>query len=328
MAVSVSAFTANARSEFMQGKMDAENRVLPANYDPFVSKMPSTVRVETQTFMSNLPRLREFKGYVPSTRLVSKSYQVENKEYRIGPVAVRKSDLDDDQVGGYLASVRALPSRAQADIGFRILSKLANGTSTNGADACFDGTAFFADSHTVGTGDNLMTADNAGNDAVTHKIIALVPTNPVVKPVVFQDRESVSALETDADTPQGKKLREFEYWADCRFGLGYGFWWDAIHLTITDTPSLTELMGHVRDIINRFRTFKLPKGSDVDDDLYVHENWVPDSTNFWLLCNMGLGELLSTIQTEPNIAAGTSGAVITNQYKGRFNLIPTSSLGA
>lgn len=324
MAIDVTAFSALARSEFMQGKIAAEERVMPANYDSFCTKIPSTVRVETHTYMSNIPRLREFKGYTPAQRLVSTPYTVANLEYRIGTVSVRKTDLDDDQIGGYLRTIQSIPTAGQRDIGFKILDKIAVGAT----DLCFDGTAFFADSHTIGSGDNLMTADNTGNDGVTHYIIALVTTNPVIKPVVFQDRESLSELMTDADSPQAMKLREFEYWADCRFGLAYGYWWDGIKLTITDTPTLTELQGHIRDIINRFRTFTLPKGADVDGSLYVHEGWVPDASNLTLLCNMGLGELLSTIQTEPLIAAGTSGATITNQYRNRFTSIPTSALGA
>jgi hypothetical protein len=159
-------------------------------------------------------------------------------------------------------------------------------------------------------------------------MIGLVLTNPAIKPLIFQDRESLTSLQTDADTPQAEKLGEYEYWADCRFGLAYGFWWDAYHLTITDTPSLTEAQSHIEQIVNGFRTFTLPKGSDVDDSMYVHEGWVPDSSNFYVLCNMKMGELLRTIQKEGLIAAGTSGATITNKWKDSFTLIPTSALGA
>lgn len=313
-----------ARKEFMQGKLDADMRVMPAQYDPFVTKLSSTVRVETHTYMSNLPRLREFKGWSPATRLTSSAYTVENKEYRIGPVSVRKTDLDDDQIGGYMLSIKGLPEQGKKDIGFRLLDKLVAGTS----DLCFDGSAFFADSHTVGSGDNLMTVDNAGNDAATHYMIALNLGNPTIKPLIFQDRESLSALDTDADTAQARKLKEFEYWADCRFGLAYGFWWDAIHMTITDTPSLTETQSILESMVNRFRTFTLPKGEDIDTAMYVHEGWVPEASNFYVLCNMRMGELLSTIQTESLIAAGTSGATITNKWKNRFTTIPTSALGA
>lgn len=319
----VSAFTSLARAEFMQAKIEAESRVMPANYESFVTRIGSKVRVDVHTFMSTLPRLREFKGYSPGERLTSTPYTVENKEYRIGPVKVRSVDLDDDQVGGYLMTVKALPKQGQKDIGFKILAKLASGTT----DTCFDGSAFFADSHTIGSGDNLMTVDNASNDGVTHKIIALNLGNPAMKPVLFQDRESLKNLQDDY-SPEAKKQKEYEYWADCRFGLGYGFWWDAIHMTITDTPTLTELDTILTSLCDRFRTFTLPKGADVDDSLYVHEGWVPDSSNFTILCNLGLAQRLDKLRTTDLIASGTGGAVVNNQYMNKFTLVPTSALGS
>lgn len=323
MAVTVSAFTAMARAEFQNAMMEVHDRIFPAAYDNFVMKYPSNVAVETHTYMSQIPRLREFKGYTPGQRLVNTPWTVPNITYRAGPIVARKEDLDDEQTGGYINSINSLPAQAQKDIGYKILSTLAAGTT----NLCFDGTAMFADSHTVGSGDNLMTADNSGNDGVTHYIIALITDGPA-KPMLFQDREPLSALETDADTPQGKLLREYQYWADCRFGVSCAAWFAGIHMTITDTPSLTELMGHIRDITDRFRTFTLPKGADVDDSLYVHEGWVPQASNFTLLCNMKLGSKLNAIAKNELIAAGTSGATITNELQGTFNLIPTSALGA
>lgn len=323
MAIEVSAFTALARAEFMQALIAIQGKVMPAKYDSFVTKIPSTVRVETHTFMSNLPRLREFKGYSPATRLVNTPYQISNLEYRIGPVSVRATDLADDQIGGYMMTINALPAQGQKDIGFKTLAKLAAGTT----DLCFDGTAFFADSHVFGSGDNLMTANNASNDGVTHKIVALITDVPL-KPILFQDRESLSGLDTDADTPQGRKQKEFEYWSDCRFGLGYGFWFSGVHLTITDTPTLTELDQHLTDICDRFRTFTLPKGADIDDSLYVHEGWVPDASNFTVCCNLGLAQRLDKLRTTDLVASGIGGAVVNNQYQNKFSLVPTSALGS
>lgn len=322
MAVDVSAFTAMARAEFQNGLIERQGRVKPAKYDAFTTELGSSVRVETHLFMSNLPRLREFKGHNPEYRLASSPYTITNKEWRVGPVTVRKTDLDDDQVGGYLMTIKGIPKRAESDIGFKILDHLAAGTT----NLCFDGTAYFADSHTFGSGDNLMTTDNSGNDALTHKIVALIPTSDI-KPVIFQNREPVKELRDDY-TPQAMLTKEFHYWADTRFGLGYGYWFDAIHVTITDTPTLTELDTQLTEIANRFRTFTLPKGSDVDDSLYVHEGWVPESENFYLLCNLGLAQLLYKLRTTELIAAGSGGAVINNQWREKFTLVPTSALGA
>lgn len=322
MAVDVTAFSAMARKEFMDGKMAADEKPFPANHEPFTTRMPSTTKVETHTFMSNLPRLAEFKGYTPFARLVDSTYTVANKEYRAG-VSVRKTDLDDDQIGGYLKSVNALPGRCQKDVGHMILAHLAAGTTKT----CFDGSAFFANSHTFGSGDNLDTANFASNDGATHKVIALVLENPVVKPAIFQDREALTSLQTDADTPQAALQKEYQYWVDGRFGLAYGYWWDAYHVTITDTPTVAEVIETlVPQIINGLRTFTLPKGKDTDDALYVHEGWVPAAANFHLLCNLKLGEVLDTAITQSQYIRSTGN--VDNVYKGKATIVPTSALGA
>lgn len=322
MAIDPGAFSAMARSEFMNGMAAAFEKPVPAKYDGFTTTLNSTAKVETHTYMSNLPRLYRFKGYSPSVRLVDKVYQVTNYTWRIGPVSVKRDDLDDDQVGGYLKSINALPARAAKDIGHEICAHLAAGTT----NLCFDGTAFFANSHTFGSGDNLDTANMASNDAVTHKIIALVADNPGMKPVLYQSREALSGLQTDADTPQAAKLREFEFWSDLRMGLGYGYHWDGIHLTVTDTPTIPEIIETlIPQLINRFRTFTLPKGRDSDSDLYVHEGWEPTASNFYLLCNLALGEKLSTAVALPNYANGST--VLNNTYYNKATVVPTSALG-
>ncbi len=317
----VTQFTALARSEFAKGKLAADEKPFPAAYEKFTTKLDSKVKVETHTYMSNLPRLAEFKGYTPFTRLVNKEYTVANKEFRVG-VSVRKTDVDDDQTGGYMNTINGLPTRAQKDTGHRILAHLAAGGST----ACFDGSNFFANSHTFGTGDNLDTFDGASNDGATHKIIALVTDNPAVKPVMFQDREALSALDTDANDANARLQKEYQYWVDCRFGLGYGFWWDAYHMTITDTPSVSECYTIIEQIINGLRTFKLPKGADVDDELYIHEGWDPSPSNFVLCCNLKLGVVLKRALAISQYIASTGN--VDNVYKDIAEVVPTSALGA
>lgn len=320
MAVDVTAFSALARQEFMAGKLAADDKPFPPSYEQFTTNMPSTTRVETHVYMTNLPRLREFKGQNLDTRLSNKDYTVANKEFRIGPVQVRKTDLDDDQVGGYLRSINGIPNRAKKDVGHLVMTHLAAGTGT----ACFDGTSFFANSHTFGSGDNLDTYNCASNDGVTHKVVAMIVDNPAIKPVIFQDRESLTGLDTDADTPQARLLKEFRYWSDCRFGLAYGFWWDAVHMTITDTPSVAECYTIIEQIINLFRTFTLPKGADVDDALYVHEGWAPAASNFVLACNLQLAQILERAMKITQYVASTGN--VDNVYQNAATIVPTSAL--
>lgn len=316
----VSAFTGMARAEFMNGMIEAGNKPMPANHELFTTTLPSAARIETHAYWSSLPRLSRFKGYSPGVRLSTKTYAVENFEYRAGPVNVSKSDINDDQLGGYLKQIGNLPERARKDIGHIILAHLAAGTS----GLCFDGTAMFANSHVFGSGDNLDTFDPAASDASVSKIIALVTDNGAMKPVIFQDREPLNGLQTDADTPQAEKLREFEYWSDCRFGLGYGAWWDAIHLTISDTPTVPECYTIVKQLIDNFRTFTLPKGKDSDDVLKVHEGWEPSADNFILLCSMKLAETLSTAITITQYVTGSG--LVDNVYRNKAKVIPTSAL--
>ena len=197
---------------------------------------------------------------------------------------------------------------------------LAAGTST----ACFDGTNFFANSHTIGSGDNLDTFNGSANDGSTHKIIALRTDNPVYKPVLFQDRESLGTLETDADTPEARKKKMYEYWADCRFGLGYGYWWDAYHLTVTDIPTVGECYTIIEQIVNGMRTFTLPKGRDSDDLLHVHEGWDPTPDNFVLLCSLDIGMVLRRALKISQYVTATGN--VDNVYQNVATVIPTSAL--
>ncbi len=313
MAIDVSAFTAMARAEFQTQLMAAYAKPIPADIDQLVDEYPSTAAVEVYPYMSNIPRLRVFRRDSPAVQLAADKWQVANITYRCGPVVVQKETLDDDQIGGYLKAIAALPLGAQKDIKYKVLATLAgNGT-------CFDGTAMFAASHTIGTGNNIMTENNASNDTIIHKIIAVITDGPA-KPVLFQNREPLKDLQ-DNGSPQAMEAREFRYWSDTRFGVAPAAWFTSVLNTITDTPTLTELQTIILRMFNRLRTFTLPVGSDVDDPLYFWEGWTPASNNCTLLCNLQLATLLETIRDSALIASGTSGGVVTNYLQGKFLLI-------
>lgn len=322
MAVDVGAFSALAKAEFQTQLMDAYARPYPAEIDQLVDEYPSTVAVETYPYMTNIPRLRVFKRDSPAVQLAADKWTVANVTYRAGPIVVQKETLDDEQVGGYLKAIAALPKGAQKDIQYKILATLAGG-STN---TCFDGTSMFAASHTVGTGNNLMTADSASNDGITHKIIAVINDGPA-RPVLFQNRDPLKELRNNG-TPQAEEAREYRYWADTRFGVACAAWFTSVLNTITDTPTLPELTSIILSMFNRLRTFTLPKGADVDDALYFWEGWTPASSNCTLLCNLQLATLLETIRDSALIASGTSGGVVTNYLQNKFKVVPTSALGA
>ncbi len=320
MAIDVTAFTALARSEFQTQLMEAYAAPYPADISQLVDEYSSKVAVEVYPYMSNIPRLRVFKRDSPAVQLASATWTVSNVTYRGGPIVVQKESLDDDQTGGYLKAISSLPAGLAKDIKYKILSTLCgNGT-------CFDGSSMFASAHNIGTGNNIMTEDNASNDTITHKIIAVITDGPA-KPILFQNREPLKDL-NDNGSIQGLEAREYRYWADTRFGVACASWFVCVLDTLTDTPTLPELTTILLRMFNRLRTFSLPAGNAVDDVIYFHEGWVPASNNLTLLCNLQLATLLETIRDSALIASGTGGGVVTNYLMNKFKLIPTSALGA
>ncbi len=322
MGIDVSAFTAMAKAQFATSLAESYAKPIPADIDSLVEEWPSSTAIETYPFMVNIPRLRVFRRDSPAVQLAADKWTIANVTYRQGPVVVQKEVLDDDQVGIYLRSISMMPKGAQKDIKYKLLASLAGGASI----PCFDASNFFATSHNIGTGNNVMTANCDSNDTITHKIIATITDGPA-KPLVFQNREPLAQLQ-DNGSPQANLARETMYWADTRFGIGLGAWFSSVINTITDTPTLVELSSILILMFNRLRTFTLPSGSAVDDSLYFHEGWVPSKNNLTLLCNLQLATLLETIRDSALIASGTGGGVVTNYLYQKFEVIPTSALGA
>ena len=322
MSIDVSAFTALAKAEFSIQLMGAYAHPIPADIDMLVDEWPSKTAVETYPYMTNIPRLRVFRRDSPAVQLVADKWTVKNVTYRCGPVVVQKETLDDDQIGVNMRAIAAMPAGAQKDIKYKLLAQLANGNS----NPCFDGTNMFASTHTIGTGNNTMTALSASSDGIAHKIILVITDGPA-RPLLFQNREPLKELQNNG-TPNAMEARESRYWADTRFGMACAAWFTSVYMAISNTPSLTELTTDLLAMFNRLRTFTLPKGNDVDDSLYFWEGWTPAANNCVALCNLQLATLLETIRDSALIASGTGGGVVTNYLQGKFKVIPTSALGA
>src|SRR4051812_17037479 len=124
MGVEISAFTAQAKAEFMNQLVEAYARPYPADIDQLVDEYHSTQAVETYPYMVNIPRLRIFKRDSPAVQLAADKWQVRNETYRAGPVVVQKESLDDDNIGMYLKGIAALPAGAQKDVKYKLLSVL------------------------------------------------------------------------------------------------------------------------------------------------------------------------------------------------------------
>jgi len=314
----VTIFTAAMRTDFMT----AYDQLRPVGMTPwtsFVTQVPSTARIEQYPWMSPPPRLKQWKGKRNYTEPDYSKYKVENLEYDAAE-SVKLRDIEDDQTGGFGARMKTMAADVINFPGRECIKLAVN----NGM--CFDGSNFFADSHTVGTGDNNLTFDAASNDGATHKVLSFIKTG-AIKPLLWQQRKD-KGLRDNGNTPQSEEEKRVKFWYDYEGAPAFGFWWDAIYTAITDTPTVNEVETILKNIEVAFRGFKLDQADPIEDAWWPHEQLVFDTTSIVHIVNPTLENLFRTVLTVENLQAGTAGGTKTNIYRGHGDLLVSGFLGS
>lgn len=271
----VSIFTTALRSEFDRAYQEV---VAPAPFQAYTTVIPSTARIEHYTWMHPVPGMARYQGYRRYAKIDAIKYTVENLEWD-SAFEVPKRDVEDDQTGGYMRKPASLAQQAKTLPADAVLDALGDaGTLT-----CFDGSTFFANSHTIGSGDNLLTRTAQGSsDGATNKLIALYIGNPEVKPLIWQDRKAPE-LKTTAGTPQSDEAKMLRYFMDMEGAAAFGFWWDAVQITITNTPNVNDMHDCLQDIVTAYRSFYLPQALPETFTQYMHEHTTFSASNLWLI---------------------------------------------
>jgi phage major head subunit gpT-like protein len=298
------------RTEFITAY---ESSAAPAAWLDYTTVIPSTARFEHYPWLSPTPAIAQYKGHRRVGRISETKYTVENLEFD-DSFEVLLRDIDDDQTGGYSTKSRELAEKAKKFPGRWVLQHVAQGKTKT----CFDGSAFFADSHTIGSGDNLM-AGTATGSAGTYNLIALITAAPV-KPLIYQERKTPELMD-DMGTQSSSFSKVGRFWVDMEGAAAFGRWQDAILMEFTAEPTLTELQTALGQIEDRFRTFQLPLNLAGETAEYLHEQLVFSPETCTLLCSTNLSNKLRQILTQDTIV--NSGAAITNIYKGFAKLVPT-----
>lgn len=304
----VDIFTTAMRTEF---QVAYEATAEPAPWEKITEVVPSTARIEHYTWMSPSPGISQFQGHRRYGKIDTVRYSVENLEFD-SAFEVQIRDIEDDQTGGYLKKPKELAERAKLWPGRWTLKHLAAGESR----PCFDETNFFANSHVIGTGDNLLSKDCALNDGLTYNLAALF-VGGALKPLLWQNRKAAD-FQTNSGTPQSYESKVVRYWADMEGEAAYGYWWDAVWVNITDTPSVTEMHEIFAQIELAFRGFQLPKALTSDDGEYVHEQVQFNDTNLMLVGSNGLAEVLRQALNQSWAPQTVGGATVatTNRFQG------------
>jgi len=322
------------RAEFLNSM---EGAAEPAPIEDWVTPVPSTARIENYAWMTPAPGISRYQGYRRLAQMSPVKYSVENLEYD-GAFSVSLRDVEDDQVGGYKLRMRDLVEKSKTPFKSRlILQTLAAGKSTT----CFDGSNFFATSHNIGgyatsipgtsgnTGGNLLGVTAAAtSDGLTHRFVMLVKDS-VLNPMIYQTRKKPNFM-TDAGTPQSSKAKKADFWIDLEAAAAFGYWWNAVMVEITNTPSVLELIGAVDCARQALRRFELPKALVTDPTEYPHEQLVISPKTAHVVCSVGLETLFDRVVTQNllgvNQAGSTSGLQVNNAYYGKFSVTTSNHL--
>lgn len=133
---------------------------------------PSAARDETYGWLGQVPQMVEAgsstangSSEVPVTALTEAGYTITNKKFW-SSIAISRDNWADDQAQGLAIRVSQLANVALGHRNKLVIDMLAGGTS----NLCYDGTAFFGDSHTARKGEGAQDNLLAGTGTTTAQI--------------------------------------------------------------------------------------------------------------------------------------------------------------
>ena len=127
------------------------------------TRIQSSDLSEKYTWLGNFPNMKEWVGERDVKKFKDYGYALENKLFEAS-VSVPRTHLDYDKIGIYRPAIEQMAQNAKR-YGANLIAEIL----INGADAskgkCYDGVAFFAKNHTVGSD----TYANNGTGALDSK---------------------------------------------------------------------------------------------------------------------------------------------------------------
>jgi len=313
----VSIFDTRMRSEFYRSfRAEADQPLINAAITP----TDSNAALERYPWLSPVAGVQEYKGYRRSINIdASNIYVIKNIAFDSSFV-LQNDDIARDQTDGRAFS-NLSSQLADRFRDFRtrlVLKTVADGEALDG----FDGSKFFADTHNIGTGDNIMTESGgdftiANSDGAEAAIFLI--TDGQLKPLIYQEEKS-PVMDTDAGTKESSKAKETMWWADTNANAGFGFWWDAIVTKFDGKPSLSEIITIFDTVQERFRGFELPKARASDDSEFPHEQRIFSMSNFLVVTTTGIVENFSNVMMKDRIADET------NTHQNRATIVASNFL--
>lgn len=221
MAIITPALITSLRAGYSKSFQDALAST-PTDWARIATRVPSSNTSNTYGWLGQFPKLREWVGDRVAKDMAASGYQIANKLYE-GTVAVRRVDIEDDNVGIYTPLFSEMGRAAAAHPDELVFGLLAAGEST----LCYDGQNFFDTDHPVypnvdGTGAATLVSNlQAGTDPAWY----LLDCSRALKPLIFQERTTpeLEAM-TASNDEQVFTADTYRYGIRYRCNAGFGFW--------------------------------------------------------------------------------------------------------
>ena len=204
---------------FMGGLGTAESQ-----YEKIAMIVPSSTRENVYPWLGTLPSMRKWAGERIIRNLKAHKYSIENEMFEM-TIAVKRDDIEDDQVGIYGPMFRDMGAQAGLHPNQLVFGQLKKGHESQ----CYDGQYFFDTDHPV-AGSSVSNSLSPSSGAVSAWYL-MCTTRPV-KPLIFQKRREYDLKRKDAPNDDNVFMRdEYLYGVDARVNVGFGLWQCAIRST-------------------------------------------------------------------------------------------------
>lgn len=215
------ALTAAFKAEFQRAFTGVE-----PTYSKIAMTVPSKTAMNTYAWLGAFPKFREWVGSRQVERMSKEAMAIENKLFE-ATVAVKRTEIEDDQVGIYKPMMAEMGQSAGELPDDLVWSLLPTGKAT----LCYDGQNFFDTDHPVypktdGTGVATTVANLTTGTDTTAPTWYVIDDTRSLKPIVYQTR-TAAEFETKFDPSKSDRVfMEDEYlWGGrLRCAAGFGLW--------------------------------------------------------------------------------------------------------
>lgn len=235
------------RTGYSKAFQDALSQT-PTDWQKVATRVPSSNTSNTYGWLGQFPKLREWIGDRVIKDMSAQGYQITNKLFE-ATVAVKRTDIEDDNVGIYTPLFAEMGRAAAAHPDELVFGLLAAGESS----LCYDGQNFFDTDHPV-----YPNVDGTGTATTVSNFVAgtagqpwyLLDCSRSLKPLIFQERSRPELESLTSTQDEGVFMRdEYRFGVRYRCNAGVGFWQMAFKSTDTlDASSFNEAVAMMMSI--------------------------------------------------------------------------------